>query len=63
MEAKTGVPAESHRLIFAGRELDDARTIDDYNLLNGTTVYMIARPSTAADDRASYQVGPVLMVS
>ena len=49
-----GVPAESHRLIFAGRELDNARTIDDYNLLNGTTVYMIARPPTVADDRASY---------
>ena len=30
------------RLVFAGRQLDPSRTVDDYNLLDGTQVHMLA---------------------
>ena len=46
VEVATGVPAVVQRLIFAGRMLADARTVDDYNLLSGTTVHLvIAEPA------------------
>ena len=39
------------RLVFAGRELENENTIEDYNLLHGTTVHMIGVPMA----RSSFQ--------
>jgi hypothetical protein len=65
VEAKTAVPASQQRLVFAGRLLEDSRTVDDYNLLGGTTVHLIverpkelepAEPEPAAEEEDDVQL-------
>ncbi len=43
------------RLVFAGRRLDPSRTVDDYNLLDGTQIHMLTVASGNADAQAERQ--------
>ena len=38
-----------HQLLFAGRPMDPGRTVDDYNLLDGTVVHMLGLAGEAVD--------------
>lgn len=38
IEVKKGRPADEQRLIFAGNELEDGRTLSSYNIENGSTI-------------------------